>query len=343
MISQGFVQDALASLTARGIDPGPVLARAGIAPDARGPVDNLQYGRLWLAIADRIGCEIFGMAARPMRPGSFALMGHAVLHAGRLERALPRALRFLNVVLDDPQGRVVLRDGRAEIVLTDRAGPRPAFAYRAYWLILLGLMCWLVGRRLPLVRVDFAGPAPPNRQDYRQFFGAPVHFDQPESRLVLAARHLALPTIRSGKALKTFLRGAPANILLRYRHDQGVSGRVRALLRATAPAEWPDFDRLARDLGLSPATLRRRLRAEGQGFAALRAEMRHAQACRLLRDGTDSVARIAARLGYAEPGAFHRAFLKLEGTTPARYRDSAAGACDRQASAEGQIFAAGAE
>ena len=82
---------------------GPVLARAGIAPDARGPVDNLQYGRLWLAIADRIGCEIFGMAARPMRPGSFALMGHAVLHAGRLERALPRALRFLNVVLDDPQ------------------------------------------------------------------------------------------------------------------------------------------------------------------------------------------------------------------------------------------------
>ncbi|AWX92776.1 hypothetical protein DPM13_05170 [Paracoccus mutanolyticus] len=31
-------------------------------------------------------------------------------------------------------------------------------------------------------------------------------------------------------------------------------------------------------------------------------------------------------LGYAEPGAFHRAFLKLEGTTPARYRDSAAGA-----------------
>ncbi|WP_278874276.1 AraC family transcriptional regulator [Paracoccus yeei] len=326
MISQGFVQDALASLTARGIDPGPVLARAGIAPDARGPVDNLQYGRLWLAIADRIGCEIFGMAARPMRPGSFALMGHAVLHAGRLERALPRALRFLNVVLDDPQGRLVLREGRAEIVLTDRAGPRPAFAYRAYWLILLGLMCWLVGRRLPLVRVDFAGPAPPNRQDYRQFFGAPVHFDQPESRLVLAARHLALPTIRSEKALKTFLRGAPANILLRYRHDQGVSGRVRALLRATAPAEWPDFDRLARDLGLSPATLRRRLRAEGQGFAALRAEMRHAQACRLLRDGTDSVARIAARLGYAEPGAFHRAFLKLEGTTPARYRDSAAGA-----------------
>ena len=70
MISQGFVQDALASLTARGIDPGPVLARAGIAPDARGPVDNLQYGRLWLAIADRIGCEIFGMAARPMRPAA---------------------------------------------------------------------------------------------------------------------------------------------------------------------------------------------------------------------------------------------------------------------------------
>lgn len=319
MISAGFVQDALACLAARGIDAGPLLARAGIA-DPGQPVNNLQYGQLWLAIAQAIGCEFFGMAARPMRPGSFALIGHAVLHADTLERALRRMLRFLDVVLEDPSGSLRLRDGLAEIVLADRDGPRPAFAYRSYWLILMGFCCWLVGRRLPLARVDFAGPAPANRGDYRQFFGAPVHFDQPQSRLVLAASFLALPVTRDERALKGFLRAAPANILLRYRHDQGLSGRIRALLRSTPPEDWPGFERLAADLGLSPATLRRRLRAEGHSFAALRAEIRHALACRLLDESPAPIAEIAARLGYAEPGAFHRAFLKIAGTTPSGWR-----------------------
>lgn len=319
MISAGFVQDALDCLRRRGIDREPFLTRAGIA-DATRPVGNLEYGQLWLDIAQAIGCEFFGMAARPMRPGSFALIGHAVLHADTLERALRRMLRFLDVVLEDPSGSLRIRDGLAEIVLTDRAGPRPAFAYRSYWLILMGFCCWLVGRRLPLARVDFSCPAPENRSDYRQFFGAPVHFDQPQSRLCLAAAHLALLVVRDERALKGFLRAAPANILLRYRHDQGLSGRIRQRLRTTPPEDWPDFDRLATEHGLSPATLRRRLRAEGQSFAALRGQIRHALACRLLDDSQDSVAAIAAQLGYAEPGAFHRAFLKLAGTTPSGYR-----------------------
>ncbi len=319
MISAGFVQDALECLHPLGIDPAVLLAKAAI-DDPTQPVTTLQYGRLWLEMSTAIGCEFFGQGARPMRPGSFALLGHAVLHAGTLERALRRALRFLDVVLENPGGRLLIREGMAVVVLTGTPVARPAFACRTYWLILLGLACWLVGRPIPLSRVDFACAAPPNRQDYRQFFGAPVQFSQPQSRLCFAASHLALPLIRDDKALKGFLRAAPANILLRYRHDQGISGRIRARLRATAPGDWPDFDQVAAELGLSPATLRRRLRAEGQGFAAIRGDIRHMLACQMLRDSGDSVAAIAARLGYAEPGAFHRAFLKLAKATPANFR-----------------------
>ena len=318
-ISPGFVEDALASLTRAGLDPAPVLAAAGIAEPGQ-PVSNLQYGRMWLAITGLIGDEFFGQAARPMRPGSFNLLCHAVLHARTLEHALRRALSFLTVVLDDPAGELRLRDGLAEIVLTDRDAPRPAFAYRTYWLILMGVMCWLIGRRIPLMQVDFACPAPENRQDYLQFFGAPVRFGQPHSRLVFAARYLALPPIRSEKALQAFLRGAPANILLRYRHDQGLTARIRARLRALPPEDWPDFDRLASDLHLSPATLRRRLRGEGQSFSAIRDEMRQSAARIMLTRSAAPVAEIAARLGYAEPSAFHRAFLKWTGSSPAAFR-----------------------
>ncbi|WP_323033147.1 AraC family transcriptional regulator [Paracoccus sp. (in: a-proteobacteria)] len=322
-ITTGFVEDALDCLHRRGLDPAPLLARAGIDPALGDPVSNLQYGKLWLAITELIGDEFFDEAARPMRPGSYQLLCQAVLHAGTLERALRRALLFLAVVLDDPVGELRLREGQAEIVLRDLGPPRRAFAYRTYWLILLGVMCWLIGRRIPLMQVDFACPAPENRRDYHQFFGAPVHFDQPVSRLSFAAGYLSLPTIRSEKALEGFLRGAPANILLRYRHDQGLSARIRARLRSLPPEDWPDFDRLAAELHLSPATLRRRLRSEGQGFAAIRAEIRLFRARQLLRETGLSVAEIAARLGYGEPSAFHRAFLKLTGTTPAAFRREA--------------------
>ena len=86
-ILPGFVGDALASLTRSGLDPAPVLAKAGIA-DPDQPVSNLQYGWLWLAITDLIQDEFFGMGERPMRSGSFTLLCHCVLHAKTLDQAL---------------------------------------------------------------------------------------------------------------------------------------------------------------------------------------------------------------------------------------------------------------
>ncbi|KVH58474.1 AraC family transcriptional regulator [Burkholderia cepacia] len=320
MISPDFVDDALACLRRQRIATAPVLRAAGLPAAVREPVTPQQYGRLWLAIAGTLDDEFFGLAARPMRHGSFTLLCHAVLHAGTLDKALRRALQFLRVVLDEPHGELVVADGQAQIVLTQTGAPYPAFAYRTFWLILLGVACWLIGRRIPLQRIDFACPSPDQRSDYHQFFGVPVHFDRPDSRLAFNAAYLALPTIRSEQALRTFLRGTPGNLLVRYRHDTGWVAKTRAQLKMLPAAEWPDFDTLAVRVGMTPATLRRRLRSEGQSFAAIKDELRGALAQSLLRGHTLSVAEIAVELGFTEPSAFHRAFRKWTGTSPGAFR-----------------------
>lgn len=304
-----------------GIDPGHVMGVASLEEWAGEPVTNDEYGRLWLAMAETMGDEYFGLGARPMRPGSFTLMGHAVLDARNLEQGLRRVLRFFRLVLDDPWGELRMPGGAvAEIVLHDSRGAGTAFADRTLWLLIMGLCCWLIGRRIPLRRIDFTGPAPDNRAEYLQFFGAPVRFGAEQSLLAFDARYLSMPNIRNLPQLRSFLRGAPANILVRYRHDQGLTGRVRTRLTASEAQVWPTMEEMAAEFGLSPATLRRHLRAEGQGFVTIRDEILQTRAERLLTETTEGVAQIALELGYSEPGAFHRAFRKWTGLSPGAFR-----------------------
>ncbi|HZG18609.1 MAG TPA: AraC family transcriptional regulator [Herbaspirillum sp.] len=317
-----FVEDALDCLVRQGYDTAQVLKEAGLVrnEDELGPVTAEQYGALWLAIARTTDDEFFGLSARPMRQGSFTLLCHAVLHSQSLGQALRRALRFLRIVLDEPYGELRIEGGKAHIILIKNRSPYPAFAYRTFLLLLLGLACWLVGRRIPLQCIDFSCSIPEGRPDYLEFFGVPVNFNKSRCSLSFDAIYIDLPVIRSDIALKPFLRDVPANLLVRYRHDTGWVTKLRTYLKESPPTDWMDFEAIAERLGVSPATLRRRLRDEGQSYASLKDEIRSGVAQTLLGRNELSVAAIAVHLGFTEASAFHRAFRKWTGKSPGAYR-----------------------
>lgn len=108
--------------------------------------------------------------------------------------------------------------------------------------------------------------------------------------------------------LRTFLRNAPANLLVRYRYDGGLVTKVRGQLRSIPPSSWPDFEIIAKSLRLSPSTLRQRLRSDSQTYRAIKDEIRREMALDYLMHSKRCVGEIATELGYAEPSAFHRAF-----------------------------------
>lgn len=323
MIAPCFMDDTLECLRRQGVDAAPLLAEAGLPPVINGPIPAERYGAFWHVVARTMDDEFFGEGARPMRAGSFALLCQAILSTATLEHALRRALRFLRIVLDDPHGTLVVEEGLAQIVLKDAGGPRSAFAYRTFWIIVHGVNCWLIGRRLPIRWVDFRCSAPPAGTDYRLFFGAPVRFDQPETRLVFDAEFLNLPTIRDERALKEFLRHAPGNLLVRYRHDMGLSAAIRQRLGGLTPQAWPGFEELAGRMRIPAPSLRRRLKLEGQTYREIKDDLRRALAMEALADGHANVTQLAADLGFSEPSAFYRAFRKWTGKSPAVFRRSA--------------------
>jgi AraC-like DNA-binding protein len=91
---------------------------------------------------------------------------------------------------------------------------------------------------------------------------------------------------------------------------------VRGHLLTLHPTDWPDFDLLAKSMGVSSANLRRRLRADGQSFQLIKDELRLAIAQKMLAKGNISVTDISEALGYSEPSAFFRAYKKWTGRSP---------------------------
>ncbi|MEU2390601.1 AraC family transcriptional regulator [Streptomyces sp. NPDC007369] len=105
--------------------------------------------------------------------------------------------------------------------------------------------------------------------------------------------------------------------------DPVAAAALRAL-HADPAAPWTG-ERLAAQAGVSRATLARRFTAlVGRPPMAYLAWWRLTYAAALLRDTADPLAAVARRVGYGTAYAFSHAFSREFGTTPGRYRATAA-------------------
>ncbi|SFF52664.1 transcriptional regulator, AraC family [Fontimonas thermophila] len=334
-VSISFVHEALAGVRRRGLDPAPLLRRAGI-PEGLLAVEQARvsaesFSALWLAVASVLDDEFFGLDSRRMKVGSFATLCYFMLGARNLRGALVRACHFFDIVLDDTAVALEVHDGQAHLVLAPSARalgagvPLHPFAHETLLVLLHGLMCWLVGRRIPITEARFAYPRPARWREYTVMYSQILRFDAPQTCLVFDADVLVAPINQDERSAKAFLRGAPYNIVLKYKDAHSWSARVRHALRDTHPAQWPDFPTLAQRLGVGPSALRRGLAREGSSFRAIKDALRRDMAIEHLSHSDLPLPEIAQAVGFLEPSAFHRAFKQWTGVRPGEYRRQMAG------------------
>lgn len=336
-IAIAFVQEALGGLPpGSGIDARALLESVGIDPGALtqpgARVSSRQYGELWRHIARLTDDEFFGLDSHPMRAGSFALLSQTALGGHTLEQCLRRGLRVLRLILDDFQlsltrdgelGRLMIHHRPAATPPPTGTTQRQAFAFGTLLIMVYGLACWLAGRRIPLLAARFRCPEPAYSGEWRVLFCPDLSFSARETALEFPAFCLDLINHRDEASLRDFLREAPANFLVKYKHGDTLLTRLRRRLRDQPPALWPDFATLARQMNLSESTLRRRLEAAGQSYRQVKDELRRDMAAAYLRHSRLPLTEIAAALGFAECSAFHRAFKKWTGLRPGEYRQQA--------------------
>jgi AraC-like DNA-binding protein len=170
--------------------------------------------------------------------------------------------------------------------------------------------------------VAFPHAAPPELSAYQRAFGVVPRFGQPWHELVFDKVVLDTPNLAPDDGLIMVAERHLRRMLDELPPTETLLGRVRRVLLEELRLGEPTLSRLAARLRTSERTLQRRLNSEGTSVQALLDEARHQISLRHLAESKESIAEISFLLGFAEVRAFHRAFKRWTGSTPAAYRQS---------------------
>lgn len=324
-VSMYFVNAAVANLSPSAKNRALVASGipAQLVSVAHARVPAASYSALWLAVARELDDEFFGLDSRAMKVGSFALLCQAVLACDNLDRAIKRMLRGFSLFLNDIHGELRLEGKDAVILVFNRIKSEPAkrFADETFLVLLHGLMCWVIGRRLVLQRVEFTHARPVHAKEYTLMYSQHLGFDAPFSSIRFDAEALCAPSVQNAATLKQFLHTAPQSVFLKYKNEDSWTARLQRRLRGCLGGEpWPVFEDIATELDTTPMTLRRRLMAESTSYKDIKDQLRSDLAIDRLCHSNLSVDEIGALLGYHDASAFHRAFKRWNGLQPGEYR-----------------------
>jgi AraC-like DNA-binding protein len=298
---------------------------AGIAPtllDHRGArVTREQFVRLYELIALSMGDEMLGLWSRPIRAGTLKYLGLSLLDAPSVLVAMYRFTRFWNLLLDDYALQLSRPGPIVTIALKPLVTPTAPTIFGHELMIKLshGFASWLIGRELPIHSVGFSFARPAHFVEYASLFPGPVNFDQSFTSISFAEPLLRQRFHRTKAELINFVKRAPDDwIFVTFDHGT-TSLRVREFLSGRTSVDQI-LTKAAHALLLSSRSLSRKLAAEGNTFQKIKDEMRRDMAIERLVKTRESINQIAARAGFDNTPAFHRAFRGWTGSTPGAYR-----------------------
>lgn len=329
IIDAGYLNLVLSGVRQGGYDIEAIVARAGIDPKIlatpNSRLSQQQFARLISHLTRVTRDEAWALGRRPIKPGTFRTMCKLLVRCSNLREALRAGCHFYHLVVDDFTLRFQADSQEACVWINDDIADkdRQRMINGAAIFFVYGLMCWLVGRKLPLTTVHYKFPQLPLSSELEPVYEAPILHDQPRTELRFEASLLDLPIIPDEERLGRFLASVPSVLLVRYRDETSFSERVRGILRRNL-TKVLSLEDVAEKLNVSPQTLRRRLQDDNNcGFQELKDRVRRDVAIHLLQKSRLSLEEIGMSLGFSEVSTFHRAFKRWTGHAPGEYRQIA--------------------
>lgn len=274
------------------------------------------------------GEESYGIAARPVPKGTLGILMAAASHGNNFAEALSRFAAAARLLRPD----VTVRYGKGRrslnIVLGYRGKPsaRKELMLETFAVSIHCAFRWLTARPLRPQQVTVASPIGAfQRSLLNGLLGCPVvqrgsgvtlSYELSDALLPLAPVKYDAWAAQEFREFMGLLDEAAAR--RNARTPEGAPGVVADVRKAISAGCGTESD-VARQLSLSPATLRRRLAGAGSSFRTLADETQRNIAATLLMTDT-SLEDIAAASRYSDVRSFRRACLRWFGMSPAAYR-----------------------
>jgi AraC-like DNA-binding protein len=314
---------------AQGVDLRPLLRQVGLDETVMRSAELRVSYRQGSAVIRR-ALELTGEPHLGMKVGAaqhltaWGLLGFALMACDTLQDAITTGTTYQNLSGAMVMWSAVREDGdfvlRADL-------PDPALDPGvAVFLLEEGLSSVVtlarltVGPRFRPKLVELAFPAHRRTGAYEEFFGCPVRYGVPVSRLVVDAA--AARTLMPARDPVTYASVvAMLDEQLASRRDQQELLEVLEVSIAQSLPEVPSFAEQARRHATSERTLRRRLADSGTTYEAVVDGVRRERVEQLLRRAEPTLREIAHRAGFSDERALRRAVRRWHGVSPLELRE----------------------
>ncbi len=330
-VSVERVAPLLEQARAADLDVPELLRSLGLDPDiSRAPkgrvISLADYYRVQNRLSILFGDETLHMSSRQLLQGSTDFVLQHVNDCNNLYEAMRVIVRSYNLLHGGQYNSVVKRRTSVEYIIDDRnftyaPDQEIEYLYFSIECILIFLHCMLMIisplAENAITSLHIRRPSPGGDCAHLAYWDAPIKFGA-DTYKVAFARDVALsaitpppPDALTSNAVYQKIVDVVAGKHAKYEQLNSAASRVRDAL-ARGIVEQTD---VAAQMGISVATLRRRLSTEGESFRDLRRTVLNETATRLLLEGRP-VADVSETLGFSEFRAFNRAFKDWNGITP---------------------------
>ncbi len=296
-----------------------------IPRDLKGDIGVL---RAWMQMRNRIRRikdESHGFAPEPIPPGQFDLHVGIMSHGADAFGALKRFIGASNLLRPDLEIKTHLKRKHLElsVKLHGEYDPVQEIYHEVYSVVIHCALRWVTGEKVQISHLRAAAPPAGVETTFVTTLGRPVRREGVGVTIYYNASdaHAPLLPVKLGRwgsvVVDQFVRELTLSQVTRPNAEPltPTTDRVAKMLATTHISE----STIAGRLGLSIATLRRRLAEEGVNFREIANQARRRQAEVMLQ--TDRpFADLAVELGFSDERSFRRACKNWFGMPPVEYR-----------------------
>ena len=262
----------------------------------------------------------------PLSKSEIDLLCYCVITCRNLQEVIGRTIDF-SAMLMPRMSRLTFEEAEPSAILHMHT-IRSARGGSAFVSDLTGLstfyrlFSWLIGEDIQPLHADVCYAQLLSAETVARILPCPITYDATDNRLCFPAHYLEKPVVRSYADLQLFLKYFPFDPDERLSNAAPLSQRLYQSYASALAAHipLPQAQDLAKNLSISPATLRRRLADEGIALSQIKDNTRRDLAERLLRHSDQPLESIAAQTAFNDTATFSRTFRRWTGQSPGRWR-----------------------